>query len=486
MPDGKTSAFQKNKKDSLHDVLHNQNLFEEKVKGDYNYEETEYGKRVSGSLELKEGKRNAYAQRTVGGIDRKADDDGGHLFGARFGGDPGKQNLEAQNKDLNRGTYKIRENEWADSLEKGDKVFASVESYRSNDSERPDAFMGISVIEHPDGSREWDAFSYQNESSAVQESWNATVAAQDDLYDQYDNPLNYDPSEYNEELSDFDYEYAEDSRSPAKIDSREIENGTGGRDESVSMDEIKPEPEQETEGTESEGEENPQTLGNDKTEDASMDEIEPDPEQETEGTESEDEENPQTLEDDKTEDVSMGEIKPEPEQETEGTESKNEENPQAQEDDKSKNVSMEEIKPDSKQEEENTANKDKENPQTQEDDKTENESKERRKTGSAQETEGTANKNEENPQAQEDDKSKNVSMDEIKPDSKQEEENTANKSEENPQTQEDDKTKNVSMDEAKPDSEQKSDQDSPKVKPNDQTNKQDTPPDESNDQNINR
>ena len=281
MPDGKSSAFQKNKKDSLHDVLHNQNLFDEKIKGNYNYEETEYGKRVSGSLELKEGKRNAYAQRTVGGIDRKADDDGGHFFGARFDGDPGKQNLEAQNKDLNRGSYKIRENEWADSLKKGDKVFASVESYRSNGSERPDAFMGISVIEHPDGSREWDAFSYQNESSAVQESWNATVAAQDDLYDQYDNPLNYDPSEYNEELSDFDYEYAEDSRSPAKIDSREIENGTGGRDESVSMDEIEPDPEQETEGTESEDEENPQTLEDDKTEDVSMGEIKPDSEQES-------------------------------------------------------------------------------------------------------------------------------------------------------------------------------------------------------------
>ena len=185
---------------SLHDDLNNPDLFNDNKQGEYSYGETEYGKTASGSLELQKGERDAAAQRSVGGEDRTARDDGGHFIGARFNGAPGEENLEAQDRGVNRGSYKQRENSWAKSLEEGDKVFVNTESYHSNGSERPDAFMGYTVTEHPDGTREWDAFSYQNEDPAVQAAQNAEVAAQNDLIDEYDNameyPDDYDPAEY--------------------------------------------------------------------------------------------------------------------------------------------------------------------------------------------------------------------------------------------------------------------------------------------------
>ena len=56
------------------------------------------------------------------------------------------------------------ENEWADALDNGDKIYAHVETYKNIGAERPDAYMGWTVTEHPDGKRDWDAFSFTNES----------------------------------------------------------------------------------------------------------------------------------------------------------------------------------------------------------------------------------------------------------------------------------------------------------------------------------
>lgn len=162
------------------EALNNPELFDEYEKGEYEYRESESGKSAFGSLDLTDDpQRNAYAQRTVGGEDRLENDDGGHLIGARFGGEGGTENLDAQARDLNRGTYKAMENEWADALEDGDKVFADVETYKSNGSERPDAYMGYSIVEHDDGSRNWDAFSFQNASKEEQQEWADIVESTD-------------------------------------------------------------------------------------------------------------------------------------------------------------------------------------------------------------------------------------------------------------------------------------------------------------------
>ena len=85
------------------------------------------------------------------------------------------------------------EDGWDAALENGDKIYAHVDTYKSNGSDRPDVYMGYTVTEHPDGSREWDAFSYQNESAATQEAWADELAAFDEENPEknpYDNPMN--------------------------------------------------------------------------------------------------------------------------------------------------------------------------------------------------------------------------------------------------------------------------------------------------------
>ena len=191
---------------SMHDNLHDPNLFESNAPGEYTYESSESGKKAYGSLEVSdEGVRDAQAQRSAGGADRKADDDGGHLIGTRFNGAPDSRNLDAQNANLNRGSYNHREKSWQDSINNGDKVYVNVETPRSNGSERPDAYMGYSITEHPDGSREWDAFSYQNASKAEQESWNRDLDAFDsENPEHYENPMQevYEEQGYNKNKKD--------------------------------------------------------------------------------------------------------------------------------------------------------------------------------------------------------------------------------------------------------------------------------------------
>ena len=193
--------------DGLHQRLHDPDLFQNNAPGDYQYVQTTYGKFAEGTLGNEPGKRNLSDQRTVGGADRRPTDDGGHLIGSRFQGSGNLENLEAQDRNLNRGSYKQMENRWAAAQDAGDQIFVHSESFRSNGSQRPDAFMGYAIYEHPDGTREWEAFSYQNESAATQQEWN-------DALDRFDpngicidnslNPRDYNPADYEEELSSMD------------------------------------------------------------------------------------------------------------------------------------------------------------------------------------------------------------------------------------------------------------------------------------------
>lgn len=149
-----------------------EDLFERNEAGVYEYEKTEVGKCARGSLESAEvPERNVYAQRVVGGEFREEDDEGGHLIGTRFKGSGELENLEAQNKNLNRSGYKIMENEWADVLKNDGKVYVNIETYHPAESERPDSFMGYSIMEDANGERRWDAFSFQNASIEEQDEW---------------------------------------------------------------------------------------------------------------------------------------------------------------------------------------------------------------------------------------------------------------------------------------------------------------------------
>ena len=195
----------------LSNDLNNPDLFNENKQGEYNYSQDEHGKNAFGSLELKTGTRDSKAQANAGGADRTYRDDGGHLIATRFNGDSGEHNLEAQDRNLNRGAYKHMENEWANSLADGDKVFVNIESYHSNKSERPDAFMGYQVIEHPDGKREWEAFSFQNEDPEERDAQLALMAEFDDPNEQFYNAMDY-PADYNPA----DYENITPSKSHTK------------------------------------------------------------------------------------------------------------------------------------------------------------------------------------------------------------------------------------------------------------------------------
>ncbi len=174
---------------SMGEALRDEDLFNKNQPGNYTYTKIGKAKQAYGHLKITdEGIRNNYAQRNVGGKARLPDDDGGHLIGTRFGGAPDDRNIEAQNYNLNRSSYKAKENEWEEALKHGDKVFVNVETPHDTKSDRPDAYMGYTIIEHPDGRREWDAFSYTNASRKEQEQWEMEAAEYDDS-DEYENPM---------------------------------------------------------------------------------------------------------------------------------------------------------------------------------------------------------------------------------------------------------------------------------------------------------
>lgn len=141
------------------------------------------GKTATGSLQIAEDPaRDGKAQSAAGGDSRRGNnhewgaDDGGHLIGARFGGETGEANLTAQNRNLNRSDYKHMENEWAAHLEAGDKVFVHIET---DDAQRPNAYMGYVIYESPDGTRDYDTFHMVNESRSEIAQWEADAEALD-------------------------------------------------------------------------------------------------------------------------------------------------------------------------------------------------------------------------------------------------------------------------------------------------------------------
>lgn len=200
----KHEAVESKMKKSAEEDFNNENLFEENPKGEYTYSETELGKSACGQLTLSEGERNQYAQKTVGGEDRHENDDGGHLIGTRFGGSGEMENMDAQNSNLNRGGYKTLENQWANELKDENKVYVNVETYKSNSSDRPDCYVGYYITEDKEGNRKIESFSYQNEDRETQKSWSDTVD-EVDMENEYDNPRNYEPEDYENELNDNDY-----------------------------------------------------------------------------------------------------------------------------------------------------------------------------------------------------------------------------------------------------------------------------------------
>lgn len=66
-------------------------------------------------------------------------DDAGHLIGDRFGGSPDTDNLVSQLSEVNKGEYLKMENEWAEAINKGEKVQIKIDVEYEGNSERPSA-----------------------------------------------------------------------------------------------------------------------------------------------------------------------------------------------------------------------------------------------------------------------------------------------------------------------------------------------------------
>ena len=97
---------------------------------------------VQGNLQLGEGTRNEYAQRTVGGVDRLTADDGGHLIGSQFNGSGQIDNLVPQNSSINRvgGEWYKMEQRWADALKEESSVKVDITPIYESNTVRPSTF----------------------------------------------------------------------------------------------------------------------------------------------------------------------------------------------------------------------------------------------------------------------------------------------------------------------------------------------------------
>ena len=97
---------------------------------------------AKGNLNLNEGTRNPYAQRTVGGVDRLPTDDGGHLIGNQFNDSGQIDNLIPQNSGINRsgGEWYKMEQDWAGALKYGNSVKVDIKPNYPSNSVRPSSF----------------------------------------------------------------------------------------------------------------------------------------------------------------------------------------------------------------------------------------------------------------------------------------------------------------------------------------------------------
>lgn len=114
----------------------------------YDYEKNDLGQIIhaEGQLRLEEGERNTYAQRASGGEYRRHNDDGGHLIGTRFGGSGEADNIVAEDRYINRSSFKSLENSWAKELNEGKSVSVEVEPINHGQSSRPDVITAKTEV----------------------------------------------------------------------------------------------------------------------------------------------------------------------------------------------------------------------------------------------------------------------------------------------------------------------------------------------------
>lgn len=120
----------------------NSKPFSRVVRNGYEYQidDEKRTRSVSGTLTLGDTQvRSRREQAAAGFPDRRPQDDGGHYIAARFKGPTDAFNHFAQDANLNRGTYRIMEDQWARAKKSGKSVVVRIAPAYVGSSRRPSA-----------------------------------------------------------------------------------------------------------------------------------------------------------------------------------------------------------------------------------------------------------------------------------------------------------------------------------------------------------
>jgi len=105
---------------------------------EWRVDETGLFRDLHGTLTLSDNpRRSRTAQARAGGPDRRATDDGGHYIAPRFNGPIEAFNHFAQNFNLNRGRYRVLEDEWYREKLAGKRVDVRIQAVYEGSSRRP-------------------------------------------------------------------------------------------------------------------------------------------------------------------------------------------------------------------------------------------------------------------------------------------------------------------------------------------------------------
>ncbi|WP_367871855.1 DNA/RNA non-specific endonuclease [Luteolibacter sp. Populi] len=96
--------------------------------------------RLNMDLVNKKEKRHRGLQQGAGGEDRLSSDEGGHLAASRHDGPRIALNHVAQDSNLNRGVWRVMENQWSNLVDEGKKVQVETDLYYEGESLRPSRF----------------------------------------------------------------------------------------------------------------------------------------------------------------------------------------------------------------------------------------------------------------------------------------------------------------------------------------------------------
>lgn len=157
--------------------------------GEYTYSQNANGKSASGIVANgSTSERDLGAQRSAGGADRQAGDQGSHLIADRFGGRNDPTNLDALAANVNQKDQANVERNVANlAANPNNTVSMSVANFNSV-GERPDASMiNVGVQDNTTGAIDEQHISFQNASHDLQQSWNDTANQADQTIDRSQN-----------------------------------------------------------------------------------------------------------------------------------------------------------------------------------------------------------------------------------------------------------------------------------------------------------